>query len=81
MIQIILVLAMYRTMITVFLLLDTLDMANKRGNNQSTNNSITQVLAADAPVVPLSITFDEAILLLDQVILESVINEEEQDDD
>ena len=60
---------------------DTLDMTNKQDNNQSTNNSITQVLVADAPVVPLSITSDEAILLLDQIIQESVINEEAQDDD
>ena len=59
---------------------DTLDMTNKHDNNQSINNSITQVLATDASVVPLSITSDEATLLLDQVIQESVINEEEQDD-
>ena len=60
---------------------DTFYMANKHDNNQSTNNSITQVLATDAPVVPLSITSDEAILLVDQFMQESIINEEEQDDD
>ena len=60
---------------------DTRDMTTKHDNNQSTNNSIIQILDTDAPVVLLSITSDEPILLLDQVIQESVINEEEQDDD
>ena len=60
---------------------DTLDMTNKHDNNQTINNSITQMLATDAPSVPLSITSDEPILLLDQVIQESIIYKEEQDDD
>ena len=60
---------------------DTPGMTNKHDSNQSTNNAIIQVLATNAPVVPLSIRFDKAILLLDKVIQESIINEEEQDDD
>ena len=57
---------------------DTSDTTHKHDNNQSIYNSITQVLATDAPIVPLSITSDEATLLLDQVIQESISNEEEQ---
>ena len=44
---------------------DTRDTTNKLDNSQSTHNSITQVLATDAPVVSLSTTSGEAILLFD----------------
>ncbi|CAF1064284.1 unnamed protein product [Rotaria sordida] len=56
-------------------------MTNIHDNNQSVDDSITKVLVTGAPVVPLSMTSDEAISILDQVLQETIIDQEEQDDD
>ncbi|CAF4693727.1 unnamed protein product, partial [Rotaria sp. Silwood2] len=58
---------------------NTSDMANAQDNQQIVNQSITSVVIAGVPIIPLSMTSAEAISILDQVLQETTIDQDEKD--